>query len=322
MAATHDILQLKTEAELRFFVDNPSYYQPELVAAAQRELRRRGPSAAPPTAAAPQPAAESAVSPEANAPGPLGAPAPVVQAYAPTTEQDYVSEYADTEFQPAQRPWLLLGSVAAVFFLAGLGFWFKSPGAGAITAPPVAVAPAQTPPTTIVPSAAGAAAAPPKLETAPSYPIPHYDTESYVNKALAQVPSTEKHDEQLLSQYHAVSNLFWAAQNPSAHLIQQAQAGQANPLLGEQAQFVLGLWHDFDRTQVYRYSFGPVMADHLARMKVVAQYQREALKELANDVDAQRPPRLDDNQTLTHQQALSQLLAALEQKTVSTPAHK
>jgi hypothetical protein len=310
MAAPQDILDLKTAAELRFFVENPSYYQPELVAAAQRELRRRGPDSAAP--AGPQPAAAT----EAPTPGPLGTPALAARAYVPDSEPAPVanSEYPYAEPPPAQRPWLLLGSVASVFFLAGLGFWFKSPGPGATTTPPAAVAPA--PPTT-----APAATASAGLEAAPDYPIPYYDIESYVDKALAQVPSAEKHNEQLISQYHAISRLFWAAQNPSAHLIGQAQAGETNPILGEQAQMVLGLWHDFDRTQVYSYSFGPVMTDHLARMKVIAQYQREALKELANDAEAQRRPYLDDDQTLAHQQALPLLLAALGHQADATADH-
>lgn len=314
MAATHDILHLKTEAELRFFVDNPSYYQPELVAAAQRELRRRGPSAAPPAAPAPPPTVAAAAAAKAKVLKPLGSPPAAAPAYAPTTEQEYAGDYSYAEPQPAQRPWLLLASVAAVFFLAGLGFWFKSAGPGP-TAPPAATAQGQAP------TNASAPAAPAPLEAAPAAPIPYFDTESYVDKALAQVPSTEKRNEQLLNQYRAVSRRFWAAQNPSAHLIRQVQARQPNPVLGAQAQLVLGLWHDFDRTQVYSYSFGPVMADHLSRMKVIAQYQREALKELANDVDAQRPAYLDDNQTLAHQQALPQLLAALEHQTGPITVH-
>jgi hypothetical protein len=306
MAATHDILQLKTEAELRFFVDNPSYYQPELVTAAQRELRRRGPSAVPPTTPSPQPAAESAALADAWSPGSLGAPTPAARAYALATEQEPVSAYTYAEPPPAQRPWLLLGSVATVFLLAGLGFWLKSPAPGAATTPPVA---------------APVAAAPAPLESAAAAPLPYFNTESYVDKALAQVPSTEKQNEQLLNQYRAVSSRFWAAQNPSAHLIQQVQAGKPNPVLGAQAQLVLELWHDFDRTQVYSYSFGPIMADHLSRMKVIAQYQREALKELSNDLEASRPARLDDDQTLVHQQALPHLLAALEHKTGPATVH-
>lgn len=301
MAATPDILHSKTTAELRFFVDNPSFYQPELVAAAQRELQRRGPDPAPALA----PAREPIV---AVAPGPPAPPvAPTYAFAAQESAGQYAEQYSYVEPQPASRPWLVLGSVAVVLLLAGLGFWAKS-------SPPRAKHTLSSEAVITAPAAA-------TLEAAPASPIPYYNTESYVDKALAQVPATEKTDEQRLNQYRAVSLRFWAAQNPSAHLIRQAQAGQANPVFGPQAQLVLGLWHDFDRTQVYSYSFGPVMADHLARMKVIAQYQREALKELANDAEAQRPPHLDDDQTLAHQQALPHLLAALEHKTGPTTIH-
>ena len=37
-----DFYHLKTDAELRFFVEHPELYQPELVALARRELQRRG----------------------------------------------------------------------------------------------------------------------------------------------------------------------------------------------------------------------------------------------------------------------------------------
>jgi len=42
MLAPTDTLRAKTDAELLFFVENPSFYQPELVMAARRELQRRG----------------------------------------------------------------------------------------------------------------------------------------------------------------------------------------------------------------------------------------------------------------------------------------
>ena len=48
-----DFYHQKTDAELQFFVDNPDHYQPDIVAEARRELRRRGvalpqPAPAPP----------------------------------------------------------------------------------------------------------------------------------------------------------------------------------------------------------------------------------------------------------------------------------
>ncbi|GAB3871865.1 hypothetical protein GCM10028824_21580 [Hymenobacter segetis] len=56
-----DFYHQKTDAELQFFIENPDHYQPDIVAEARRELRRRG-------VALPQPA-----------------PAPAEVAYAPPT---------------------------------------------------------------------------------------------------------------------------------------------------------------------------------------------------------------------------------------------
>lgn len=49
--APTDVLRAKTDAELRFFVDNPSYYHADLVAAAWRELEQRGLAQASPATA-------------------------------------------------------------------------------------------------------------------------------------------------------------------------------------------------------------------------------------------------------------------------------
>ena len=40
-----DFYHQKTDEQLRFFVEHPELYQPELVEAARRELRRRAPAA-------------------------------------------------------------------------------------------------------------------------------------------------------------------------------------------------------------------------------------------------------------------------------------
>jgi len=117
MATPSDVLLLKTDAELRFFVENPSYYQAELVAAARRELRRRYPSAPLPTAELPNEEGQ-----------------PVLTEYdVPATRQT-----------PA---WLLPGVGAAVLLVAGLSFWGKGdkPHRARPAAAPVAVRPASPP---------------------------------------------------------------------------------------------------------------------------------------------------------------------------------
>jgi hypothetical protein len=52
--AVTDFYQQKTEAELRFFIEHPEYYQPELIDLARRELRRRGVPLAAPVELTPQ----------------------------------------------------------------------------------------------------------------------------------------------------------------------------------------------------------------------------------------------------------------------------
>jgi hypothetical protein len=293
MSTSRDVLQLKTDAELRFFVENPGYYQAELVAAARHELRRRGPGAlAPPVASTATPvAAATEPTPVLVTPAAPILPAPGI--YTPVVEE-----------APARHPWLLLGSIAAVLLVAGMGFWYRTPSPQVVAAPEASSKPTHaSSPDSL------------QLETAVASPLPTFDTEHFVEQALALVPAAERNNEQRAAQYRAISRRFWAAQNPSAHLLRQVQQGQPNPTLLPQTILVLSLWHDFDRTQVYSYTFEPGMADHLARMKAIARYQREALGELANNCAAKRPPRLVDERTLAHQQEIPHLLAPLASKT-------
>ncbi|MGI4875180.1 MAG: hypothetical protein ACRYFX_28830 [Janthinobacterium lividum] len=83
MAFTVDLLRTKTDAELRFYVENPRFYQSELVASARQELRRRGLA----TAVFVGPAA-----------------------------------YPDSEATPQSRP-LLLALASLAFTVAAVGFW-------------------------------------------------------------------------------------------------------------------------------------------------------------------------------------------------------
>ena len=280
MATSRDVLHLKTDAELRFFVENPTYYQAELVAAARQELRRRHP-----VSAQPQPLDAAPATPAA----------------------------ADYEEAAPRRAtaWLLPASVAVVLLLAGAGFWGKS------RHQPSAAAAGAGRPTQA--AAAAKPAAPRPLETAISVPpLPTYDTERYVEQALSRVPAAEKANTQQLSQYQAISRRFWAAQPPSAYLLQQVQQGKVNPLFGAQATQVLASWQEFDRTLIYSYDFGPVMGDHFQRMKTIARQQRAALTELSNTAAAHQPLHLVAPQLVAEQQALPQLLAPLLAKPGAT----
>jgi hypothetical protein len=96
MPSATNVLRAKTAAELQFFVDNPSYYHADLVAAARQELHNRG------FGPAPQPAAPDY----------------------PDTGSDYASE------PPATRRPVLVAALA--LGLAGVGgaiFWASRPAA-------------------------------------------------------------------------------------------------------------------------------------------------------------------------------------------------
>lgn len=93
MPTLPDTLRAKTDAELHFFIDNPGYYHPGLVAAARQELHRRG------SGAAPQPA---------------------------TSRQ--AATY-DEEAPATRRPLLLAAGVLGLVAVAGALFWPRQPAA-------------------------------------------------------------------------------------------------------------------------------------------------------------------------------------------------
>lgn len=90
MTSAPDVLRAKTDAELQFFVENPSLYHADLVATARQELRRRG--------VGPAPAATPAIP------------------Y--TTDYDEVSA-------PSKRPFILAALVLGLG-AAGAGLWWTS----------------------------------------------------------------------------------------------------------------------------------------------------------------------------------------------------
>jgi hypothetical protein len=276
MSFTTDMLLLKTDTELQFFVNNPSFYQPEVVDAAQRELWRRHPH--------------------------------LMQANAVATSHELTQTGFDEA--PHRQSWALPSAIAVLVAIAGLGFWSRQPAA---TEQPTPTAAAETKATTKPLSL--------KLETAVSSPIPYYDTEGYVEKSLALVPAAEKTNTQRVNQYRAISRRFWAAQNPSTHLIKLAQQGQPTSVFGPQVDVVLGQWHDLSRVLAFSYDFDPVMADHLDRMKMISQYQRHALLELSKDAWANKRPHLDDESNLEEQEKITSLLAPLTHKTGPVTIH-
>jgi hypothetical protein len=90
MTSAPDVLRAKTDAELQFFVENPSLNHADLVATASQELRRRGVPPAPATAPA----------------------------------EPYTSEYEEVT-APSKRP-LVLAAVVLGLAAVGAGAWWTS----------------------------------------------------------------------------------------------------------------------------------------------------------------------------------------------------
>lgn len=99
MSAAADVLRAKTDAELQFFVDNPSYYHADLVLAARQELRRRG----------------------------LG---PTLRPSEPTVLA-YADEPAPT---PSRRPLLVGAAVLSLAAVGGTWLWASRPAAQPLAA--------------------------------------------------------------------------------------------------------------------------------------------------------------------------------------------
>jgi hypothetical protein len=140
--STTDFYQQKTDAELQFFLDNPGYYQPELVQEARRELHRRGALPSAPVAA--------------PAPAPTYHPAPEA---APT---------------PGLKAGPVVLGVAVVLALSVGGFYYvqqkNSPASAAATAAPVRKSPPRLieVPTYVIPNYDVAALAEQQLRQVPA----------------------------------------------------------------------------------------------------------------------------------------------------------
>lgn len=243
--APTDALAQKTPAELRYFVENPSFYEPALVAQARQELRRRG------------------LAPDAPE---TGTPAQTAAYAAPA----YPSAFAPA---PASRRSLWLGLLLAAVLLGGGWLWQRQAAAEAARAAAVAAE-----------AAARARKGPPKLETVATTALPDFAARASaaVEAQLARVPAAERAAlaTQPLRQYRELSRRFWTAETMSEHLTEQARAGQPNPLLTEQALLAREAWSRWNEAAVYSYKFGFVMTDHLDRMGRAASHQQHILAEM------------------------------------------
>ena len=247
MASPTDALRAKTDAELQFFVNNPSFYHADMVTAAQRELTRRGPVSAGPTpASVPRP--------------PSPTPRPAVEPAHPAAYPASAYDLGDAAPPASRRP--LLWVAAVVLGLAGVWLWQKRP--------PAAVPLAISRPHHLSPDSL-------KLVEVAIHPLPSYDTDPIVATQLARIPAAEKQQAASLRQFRELCRRFWAAETQTEFLTNQAHAGQAGNLFADQALAVRGTWRDWNKAVVYSYNFGPKMKDQFARMGQVASSQQHIL---------------------------------------------
>lgn len=274
MSAASDALLGKTDAELLFFVQHPSLYQPALVAAAGRELQRRGASLAtgPPAAPAPGPVAAAQLPPRApdttapvfTAPRPpAAAPAP------PAPEVMPLPAYFDNPFEEPTDPrrWLV-GTLAALGVVAGglLIYSWRT----------TSVAP-------LVPAARHSAPDSLKLTSVPTSAVPYFNLDQDIARQLKLVPAAEQRQAsvQQFRQYRELSRRFWQAQHTTDWVLQNVRDPQfSHTFAANQLDQALSQWHELNRGLVYGFHFTPVMADQLLRFRVIARIEQNALRQL------------------------------------------
>ena len=238
--STDDFYHQKTDAELQFFVDHPELYQPSLIDAARRELRRRG---VVPVMAAP------AELPPLTYVSPAEAAAPTGLATGPLT----------------------LG-LAAVLLL-GLGGFYIVKHKNQPSPPPVAPAKPKAPPqlveveTSAIPTYDGvvAQAVAQQVQRLP---------------AAELAAAKAKADGMALRQYRELAKRFWAAECQTEYLVNQAYAGKASAMFADQALVARSTWSAWNKAAVYNYKMGPTMQQQVQYMSDVAGSQQHILEKL------------------------------------------
>lgn len=281
MSASSDALLAKSDAELRFFVDHPHFYQPELVQAAHRELHRRGATTAP---VGPPPP------PVPATPAPFAPPPPLVPPAASYPAPDYPAEYLDEPARP--RPWLVPVLLVVVVLAAGTGLyrWFSATQQQQRTL--AARSRARLSPDSL------------RLEEAAATPLPLVDADANISRQLAIVPAAERRQAtaQQMQQYRGVSRRFWQAEQPTEFLLNQAAANQASnyAIFLDQVRLMEQQWHTSGNALVYTYHFPPTMADQVSRMRAVAGLERKILDHVKAQALASHPLTLSSKDQMDY----------------------
>ena len=182
-----DFYHQKTDDELRFFVEHPDYYQPDLVVVARAELRRRGIAQSGPV-----------TPPETVLPtGPMEADAP----------------------QPTRRTGPLTLVLAALLLLSMGLYYFLNQRSEAAREQRRAIraAEARKAPPRLVEVATA---------VMPSYDVPAIVARQLARVPAAERAAAVRAG-QPLRQYQELARRFWAAETQTEYLTNQAHAGQA-----------------------------------------------------------------------------------------------
>lgn len=247
--APTDFYHQKTDAELLFFVDHPEQYQPSLVEAAWRELRRRG-----------------------VLPAPVLTPLP-----APVPDADLDAGDAPTRWG-ARVAALGLG----VLLVWGVIHWLqqRNEAAGLAvrtrqeallrTHPPRLTEVA----TSVIPDYGD---------------VVDQCVEQQFQRVPAAERAAATRADQPLHQYRELARRFWAAETQAEYVTEQTKQADAADVLPGHAEQALAAWQDWNKALAYSYKFGPVMANHLDLMARVARQQQEGLGELLTITTTRQP---------------------------------
>lgn len=273
--APTDFYHQKTDAELLFFVDHPEQYQPSLVEAAWRELRRRG-----------------------------VLPAPVPTPPAPVSAPD-----SDPDAGDAPTRW---GARVAALGLGALLVWGiihwlqqRNEAQGMAVRARQEARMRQHPPrltevaTSVIPDYGDVVA---------------QCVEQQFQRVPAAEQAAATRADQPLHQYRELARRFWAAETQAEYVAEQAKQADAADVLPGHAEQALAAWQDWNKALAYSYKFGPVMANHLDLMSRVARQQQEGLGDLLTVTSAPHPftPKdFDTEKTRQRAADVSDLLSGL-----------
>lgn len=260
MSFASDALLTKTDDELRFYVENPQYYQDELVEAARRELRRRGASV------------------------------PAAATRSPRAPADYAAENFDEPARP--RPALVPALVLlGVLALGAGGYWWGSATKAATRATAAASAAKLSPDSLKLETA--------EATPLPSFDVEQDLTRQLALVPAAEQRQAagqplRQYREVSRRFWRAERPTEYLIEEAASGKV------PSYAILTQQISFLEGQWHQAGNALVYTYKFPPTMADQLARMRSAAATERQVLEGIKQGVIGNNPHLLSEKDAMKH----------------------